>query len=63
MESTESQIRTILRECGTPEQKAEQICKFMTWNKKRVIEVITNFGNGYSNEMRNKIVIALWRKR
>jgi len=56
---TELEIRMILREQTSQEKKADAICKIMTWNREKLIEVMRK--HGCSNEGRNKIIGEFWK--
>ena len=52
-------IREILYSKETPEQKAELICRFMSWNKDKLIEAIRKYGT-QTNEQRTSIIREFW---
>jgi len=55
----ELEIRMILRSDYNTKHKADEICKFMDWNKKELIETINKFG--CSQEGRNEIIRKMWK--
>ena len=59
--TTESDIRNILSRGMSPEFMAEEICKFMTWDKEELIRIIMEKGTDRT-EQHSKIIGHFWNK-
>ena len=57
----ESKIKDVLEKSESVEKKAEEICKFMNWNKEKLEAAIMKHGTS-SSKQRGFIVEEFWAK-
>lgn len=60
--SLEIDIKTILRKDCSPERKVEEITKFMTWNKEKLLKIIKEIGTD-TDKQNSKIINYLWASK
>lgn len=60
--NAEFEIMLILKRYMSPERKADIICKFMTWKKERIIELINKYGTD-KWENCSMIILDLWSRK
>jgi len=58
---TEYEIKTILDKNCSPEQKVQEITKFMTWDKKELLNIIIKEGTD-TDKQQGQIIKHLWDK-